>query len=352
MLNKSDNVQFMLDLPMVAEPGSNFVYCSGGMHLLSAILANAMGMRAETFAQRFLFDPIGIKQVIWPFDPQGINHGFGNLHLLPRDMAKLGVLMMNQGKWDNRTIIPTDWVTNATRSHIKTGNTRDYGLGWWVHPAGNLIPFEASGRGGQQISVIPSKQAVVVLNGGGFNTSEFMKLVLPAFVSDQPLPANPNAEARLKDAIAEAAKAPAPATIPPLPAMAKTISGKTFALAPNWIGLQSLTLNFPAAGDPTVRLAFAESGNMNRTEKLREVRPIGLDGVLRLSPNGRYGLSVGLRGRWEDERTFVLEYDEVANLNSYQLRMSFTDTAVSVQAKERTGLFDEKFTGKVEMGSK
>ena len=78
------------------------------------------------------------------------------------------------------------------------------------------------------------------------------------------------------------------------------------------------------------------------------MRPIGLDGVLRLSPNGRYGLSVGLRGNWEDDHTFVLEYDEIANLNSYRFRLSFTDKTVSAQAKERTGLFDEKFEGKLE----
>ncbi len=352
MLNQTDNAQFMLNLPMVAEPGSNFVYCSGGMHLLSAIISNAMGVRAETFAQRFLFDPINIKQAIWPIDPNGINHGFGNLHLLPRDMAKLGVLMMNQGKWDGHQVVPADWVTNMTRSHIKTGGARDYGLGWWINPVGNPIPFEASGRGGQQISVIPSKNTVIVLNGGGFNTGDFMKLVLPAIKSDQPLPANPTAEAKLKTAIAEVARASAPAPIPALPTLAKTISGKTFMLAPNWIGLQSLTLNFPAVGDPTVRLAFIENANMNRTEKAREVRPLGLDGVLRLSPNGRYGLSVGLRGAWEDATTFVLEYDEVANLNSYKLRLSFTESGVSVQAKERTGLFDEKFEGKRESSSK
>lgn len=352
MLNQQDNAQFMLNLPMVAEPGSNFVYCSGGMHLLSAIISNAMGMRAEAFAQKFLFEPIGVKQAIWPIDPQGINHGFGNLHLLPRDMAKLGVLMMNQGKWDNRAIVPSDWVTNATRSHIKTGNPRDYGYGWWVYPTGNLIPFEASGRGGQQISIIPSKNTVIVLNGGGFNAGEFMKLVLPAIQSDQPLPANPAAEAKLKAAIVEAARATTPTPIAPLPAIARAISGKTFALAPNWIGLQSLALTFPAIGDPTARLAFVENANMNRTEKLREVRPVGLDGVLRLSPNGRYGLSVGLRGNWENDHTFVLEYDEIANLNSYKLQLSFTETTVSVQAKERTGLFDEKFEGKLEAQTK
>lgn len=348
MLNQPNNVQHMLDLPMVTEPGSKFVYCSGGMHLLSAIISQATEMKAEDFAKRLLFQPLGIKQAIWPVDPQIINHGFGNLHLLPRDMARLGVLMMNQGKWDAQQVIKAEWVANATRAHIKTGNARDYGFGWWVHPAGNLIPFEASGRGGQQISVIPSKNAVIVFNGGGFNTGEVMKLLLPAFKSDAPLPANAAGEVRLKMAITNVAKPPMTAIVPPLPAIANAISGKTFVLQPNWTGMQTLTLNFPAVGDPTARFTFVANGNMNRTETVREVRPIGLDGVLRLSPNGRYGLSVGLRGSWEDDHTFVLEYDEIANLNSYRYRLSFTDKTVSVQGKERTGLFDEKFEGKLE----
>ena len=352
MLNQPNNVQHMLDLPMVAEPGSNFVYCSGGMHLLSAILTQATGGKAEEFAKRLLFEPIGIKQAIWPVDPQFINHGFGNLHLLPRDMARLGVLMMNQGTWDNHHVINSEWVANATRSHIKTGNPRDYGFGWWINAPGNPIPYEASGRGGQQISVLPAKNTVIVFNGGGFNTGEVMKLVLPAIKSDAPLPANPVAEAKLKDAIANVAKASAPTAVPALPAIAKTISGKTFMLQPNWTGMQALTLNFPAVGDPTARFSFIENGNMNRPDKVREVRPIGLDGVLRLSPNGRYGLSVGLRGNWEDDHTFVLEYDEIANLNSYRFRLSFADKTVSIQAKERTGLFDEKFEGKLEETNK
>ena len=352
MLNQPNNVQHMLDLPMVAEPGSNFVYCSGGMHLLSAIITQATGSKAEDFAKRLLFEPIGIKQAIWPVDPQFINHGFGNLHLLPRDMARLGVLMMNQGTWDNHHVINSEWVANATRSHIKTGNPRDYGFGWWINAPGNPIPYEASGRGGQQISVLPAKNTVIVFNGGGFNTGEVMKLVLPAIKSDAPLPANPVAEAKLKDAIANVAKASAPTAVPALPAIAKTISGKTFMLQPNWTGMQALTLNFPAVGDPTARFSFIENGNMNRPDKVREVRPIGLDGVLRLSPNGRYGLSVGLRGNWEDDHTFVLEYDEIANLNSYRLRLSFADKTVSIQAKERTGLFDEKFEGKLEETNK
>ena len=349
MLNQPDNAKYMLDLAMVAEPGSNFSYCSGGMHLLSAIISNATGMNEEAFAKRFLFEPIGIKQMIWPVDPQNVNHGFGNLHLLPRDMAKLGVLYLNNGRWDGRQIIQADWVTAATTSKIKTGGARDYGYGWWIPAAGNIIPYEASGRGGQQISVMPSKNTVIVFNGGGFNTGDVLKLIQPAIKSDQALPENSAAAAKLKSAISDVAKAVEPAVIQPLPAIAKIISGKTFTVENNWIGLKTLTLRFPETGDPTAKFSFVENWNMNRTEKLSEVRPIGLDGRLRLSPNGRYGLSVGVRGNWEDDHTFVLEYDEVANLNSYKMRLSFTENSVSIQAKERTGLFDEKFDGKIEV---
>ena len=352
MLNQPDNAKYMLDLAMVAEPGSNFVYCSGGMHLLSAIISNATGMNEEAFAKRFLFEPIGIKQLIWPVDPQNVNHGFGNLHLLPRDMAKLGVLYLNNGRWDGRQIIPADWVKEATTSKIKTGGVRDYGYGWWVPAPGNIIPYEASGRGGQQISVMPAKNTVIVFNGGGFNTADVMKLIQPAIKSDQALPENLAASAKLKNVISEAAKAAEPTAVQPLPAIAKAISGKTFTVQNNWIGLKTLTLRFPEVGDPTAKFSFVENWNMNRTEKLSEVRPIGLDGRLRLSPNGRYGLSVGVRGNWENDHTFVLEYDEVANLNSYKLRLSFTENTVSIQSKERTGLFDEKFEGKIETATK
>ncbi|HZS06617.1 MAG TPA: serine hydrolase [Blastocatellia bacterium] len=340
--------QFMLDLPMVGEPGSNFVYCSGGMHLLSTIISQTTGMTAHDYAKQRLFGALGIRETIWPADPQGTSHGFGNLHLFPRDMAKIGWLFLNQGRWDGKQVVPAEWVATATRRHIKTGNPRDYGYGWWIHPEGSVIPFEASGRGGQQISVVPSKNAVIVFNGGGFAAGEIMKLVIPAFKSDQPLPENPAGVARLKAAIAAAGKAPAPNAMPALPEMAKTISGKTYVLEPNWISLQALSLTFTPSGDATARLTFGASQNLGWTQKHTEARAVGLDGITRVSPGGRLGLPAGVRGAWEDDHTFTLEYDEIANINGYRLTITFSGDGVSIHAKERTGLFDEKFAGKVE----
>lgn len=92
MRESPDWIGFMLDLPMVAEPGGVFEYCSGGMHLLSGVITKATGVSAFDFARRTLFAPLGIGASAWPSDAQGISHGWGDLHLQPRDMAKIGYL--------------------------------------------------------------------------------------------------------------------------------------------------------------------------------------------------------------------------------------------------------------------
>lgn len=359
MLSASDNVQYMLDRPVIAEPGSTYGYCSGGMHLLSAILTQATGLRAEAFAQKYLFGPLGIRSANWPQDPQGINHGFGNLHLLPRDLAKLGLLFLNQGKWDGQQIVPAEWLKAATSSHIKTGGagTSDYGYGWRVPPSGNAVAFEASGRGGQQLSIVPSKNTVIVFNGGGFSTGEAMKLVLPALKADLPLPENPVAVAQLKAAIAAVAQPPAPLETTPLPALAQTISGQRYELPDNWLGLRAFTLTFRKTDGPALaklefvpalkQYQFGLSAKVRGLGVLTESRPVGLYGVPLITNDGIMGSSVGLKGNWEDAQTFVLEYDEIASTNGYRLRLNFTESGVNVQAKERTGLFDEKFVGKL-----
>ena len=357
MLSASNNVRFMLDLPMLAEPGSGYVYCSGGMHLLSGAISQKTGMSAENYARRHLFAPLGIRTWIWPRDAQNVSHGFGNLHLLPRDMARLGQLFLDRGKWGGRQLVPAEWVAEATRSHIRTGGpgTSDYGYGWRVPPAGGPVGFEAGGRGGQLISVLPSKNAVVVLTGSGLNTGEWMKLILPAFRSDGALAENPASLARLRAAIAEAARPPAPQPVAALPALAREISGRVFELEPNWLGLRSIALVFRAdAATATARLQFGAalkqfqfgaSASVLGARVADEVRPVGLDGRLRISGNGMLGLPVGLKGAWEDDRTFVLEYDEIANTNAHRLRLQFDGDRVRVQARERTGLFNESYGG-------
>jgi len=252
--------------------------------------------------------------------------------------------------------VPAAWVAAATRPQKNSSNTRDYGFGWWIPKSDPLIAYEASGRGGQSISVLPDKNTVIVFNGGGFPAGDVMKMLTPALKSTQPLPANAKGVARLNAAIAAAAKpVVANAEVKPS-AIAQSISGKTITLERNWMGLTALGLTFHANGTATAQFnfgpslkqaQFGRSAKITRKGPFSESRPIGLNGATIISPDGPMGLPVAVRGFWENEQTFVIEYDEIANTNTYRLRLSIDQDQVSVQATERTGLFDEKFAGKI-----
>jgi hypothetical protein len=106
----------------------------------------------------------------------------------------------------------------------------------------------------------------------------------------------------------------------------------------NPLGLKSFSLTFAGHNEAVAHLEFADG----RVEQ----RPLGLDGIPRLSPGGRFGLPVALQGRWESNSTFVFDYDEVANINSYRFRLTFVHNDVSIELSEKTGLVDAKFRGK------
>lgn len=155
-----DWVQFMLDRPMIAAPGVKGEYCSGGMHLLSGVVTRATRVSALEYARRRLFQPLGITDVAWPADSRGISHGWGDLHMRPHDMAKVGYLWLHGGRWKDQQIVPSAWMTAAIQrhAHVLQG---DYGYGLWVNRDREPMLFEANGRGGQRISVLPTRNLVV-----------------------------------------------------------------------------------------------------------------------------------------------------------------------------------------------
>ena len=335
MRESKDWVRFMLDRPMMAEPGSRFEYCSGGMHLLSGIVSETTGSSALEFARRELFQPLGIEDVIWPSDPQGVSTGWGDLHLRPRDMAKIGYLWLHQGRWEGRQIVPAEWMQTATQAHSHPGQSNvEYGYGFWVYPQRNPIEYEALGRGGQRINVTPAENRVVVFTGGEFEPGDIGKFIGESIKSNQPLPENPAGLARLAAAVSAAARPPEVSATP----MTKVISGRKYVVEANPPGLKSFSLTFSGPSEAVVHL--------ESTDGRVEQRPLGLDGVPRLSPGGRFGLPVAMQGQWENNSTFVFDYDEVANINSYRFRLTFVDDGVSIEVSEKTGLVDAKFQGK------
>jgi CubicO group peptidase (beta-lactamase class C family) len=201
MRQTDDWVQFMLDLPLVAEPGTGFEYCNGASFLLSAILQEATGMTAAEFAEEHLLGPLGIHDVEWPSNPQGISIGYGQVQMQPHDMAKIGHLYLNGGQWGERQIVPADWVEASTRKHIPATLQDGYGYQWWVSDEGYYM---ALGYAGQFIFVVPDLNLVTVfvsdLEERDFYVPQQLLdgYITPAVRSTAPLPANPDGVAELE----------------------------------------------------------------------------------------------------------------------------------------------------------
>jgi hypothetical protein len=192
MKASDDWAQHVLNLPMESPPGEKFEYCNGVSFLLSAIISKATGMKTLDFAEKNLFNPLGISDIVWETSTQGIDLGYGGMWLRPHDMAKIGWLYIKKGKWGKKQIVSSAWVSTSTRGHIESKPAPYYGYHWWVNDSGM---YAAVGFRGQYILVADEMKMVIVFTGdlpGRFFVPLELtkKFIVPAVVSSNPLPEN------------------------------------------------------------------------------------------------------------------------------------------------------------------
>ncbi|GEP46301.1 6-aminohexanoate-dimer hydrolase [Brevifollis gellanilyticus] len=166
-LNKSrDPVRYVFERSVTGAAGEEFLYHSGISISLGEALHHAAGMDVDLFAEKHLFGPLGITRFRWPKTPSGAVHTGGGLWLRPRDMAKLGQLFLNKGRWGDQQIVSEAWVRESTKQQVPY---RGYGYQWWVRnfrTRDHLIEgFAAQGLGGQFIIVLPDLETVAVFTG-------------------------------------------------------------------------------------------------------------------------------------------------------------------------------------------
>ncbi|UCE11692.1 MAG: serine hydrolase [Candidatus Thorarchaeota archaeon] len=176
MYDADDSIQFILDREMTTEPGTQFAYCSGASMLLGEIIEIVSGMNILAFARKYLFTPIGIGELYWWKDYwKNVSYfsAEGGLFMTPRNMARFGYLMLNNGTWDNQEVVSASWVNTSTTSHLSRGSISGYGYQWWTttgtpHWLENFINktvYYAMGMEGQKICVVPDYNLVAVMTG-------------------------------------------------------------------------------------------------------------------------------------------------------------------------------------------
>jgi CubicO group peptidase (beta-lactamase class C family) len=180
MHDATDALQYVLDLPVIEEPGTRFEYTNGVSHLLSCIITEVTGTSALDYAKERLFSPLGITGAEWTTDSMGRNWGYSSLYITPHDMAKIAYLFLKGGEWDGEQVVPREWVEEATRKHVHAGTLLDdYGFQWWVSPNGY---YSAIGYKGQFIHVVPDLDLAVVTTSSRAEDFNRIQNLLETFV--------------------------------------------------------------------------------------------------------------------------------------------------------------------------
>lgn len=167
----------MLDRTMEAAPGERWNYCSGCSHLLTTVLQRQAGMSVLEFAEKNLFEPLGIKNYNWDTDSQGIPIGGWSLQMAPMDMAKLGYLYLHAGQWEGNQVVPAEWIREVIRPRFDTDSLEGlrYGYHWWIYP--RYGAYAALGRAGQTVFVVPDQDLIVVTTAEMSGHAEVFRLI-------------------------------------------------------------------------------------------------------------------------------------------------------------------------------
>ncbi len=213
------SVKQFLAVPVVHKPGTHFQYNSMGSYTLAGIVTKVTGQTSLEYLKSRLFEPLGIENAIWPSSPEGYSMAGGGLKLCTEDVAKLGQLYLQKGKWNGKQLISEKWVEQATSkqvpndgaSHSKIGIdwNQGYGFQFWrcTHNS-----FRGDGAGGQLCVVIPEKDVVVAITADTGNFQGEMNAIWeklwPAFQADA-LAENPADQEKVKQAVAKLEAHPA-----------------------------------------------------------------------------------------------------------------------------------------------
>lgn len=166
-IGKPDNpIEYILDKPVYAQPGEEFYYRDCDPHILSYTIGHLTGRTLEDWAFERIFTPLGIHDYYWGSDQAGTSMGAHGLHLIPRDLAKIGLLVLNNGQWDGAQVVDSTWISNSTRFQTDMGtwgdeNGWDYGHYWWLIREWDAIA--AWGHGGNFILIKPDQDLVIVM---------------------------------------------------------------------------------------------------------------------------------------------------------------------------------------------
>ncbi len=161
--SSDDWIGFALERPMECLPGRCWEYSTGNYHLLSAILTRATGTDTRSWAARELMGPLGIPARPWDRGPDGYYLGGNNMSFTPRELLRIGEMLLDGGRWEGEQVVPERWIRQSWEARVTSSyNGNGYGYGWWTRELGGERFWYAWGYGGQYLLLAPGLELAVV----------------------------------------------------------------------------------------------------------------------------------------------------------------------------------------------
>lgn len=174
MNHAPDHYRFVLEQPVVAPAGQVYTYNGGGTALIAAVLQKATGKPLDELARTLLFEPLDITDVEWNRWGDGTANAASGLRMRPRDLARIGQLVLSRGAWNGKQIVPASWVDAATAPQINRAGLYFYGYHFWLGRSlvhGREVDWaSATGNGGQRVFIVPALDLVVVVTAGLYHS--------------------------------------------------------------------------------------------------------------------------------------------------------------------------------------
>jgi CubicO group peptidase (beta-lactamase class C family) len=319
-----------LSHPVPHKPGTHFLYNTAATYMQSAIVQKVTGKTVLEYLRPRLFEPLGIEDPSWGASPQGVTLGGYGLSIRTEDIARFGLLLLQNGRWESKQLVPAAWVEAATAKQTSNGSNprsdwdQGYGYQFWRcrHHA-----YRGDGAFGQFCIVIPEKDAVVAITSGTKDMQAVMNLVweklLPALGSGA-LPPNNDGLQTLKGALAHlSVRTPQGASTS---AATPQVTGRKYVFPSNQQKLDSLVLE--RGSDDKVILTISVNGTEYRVPSGNQTWEKSQMAYGPFEPQ-----PVAAAGAWTSQDTYTVRFCFYETPTCITAQLKFGETDLTVQAE-------------------
>jgi CubicO group peptidase (beta-lactamase class C family) len=329
-------VRKFLALPVAHKPGTFFVYNTPATFMASAIVQKTTGQTVLDYLRPRLFAPLGMADPTWEANKQGISMGGTGLSIRTEDIAKLGQLYLQKGKWDGQQLVPAAWTEIATARWQSNGSNpasdweQGYGFQFWRCRHGAI---RGDGAHGQFCVMLAEQETVVAITAGTRDLQGVLNVLwaklLPALQNKTALPADAAAHAQLKTKLASLSLKHPVAIAPP--AIASEIAGRNYVFPKNPLGLESVALATSTQHPGGAQLTTVVGGKRDRVELAPGSWEKGE------VESGPLAGPVAISGAWTAADTFTVEVVRYRTPFVLTHRLKFAGDEVTLELRPNVG---------------